>query len=189
MISLYLKALKKMPAFPSSLAGFFSLFLITAIPAIACSSPPPPIPTPTPVPTATPIPALGYCVSDYCLEGQRLEAERSPLMAWMWRDGSYWTDGESHIYPNLPLAEDEFIGPNLTCTQSEVILGISAPKEVDDKPMTWIFLPNADDLGDQWDKDFVAALYGEGTIWNHSKTARDLDAQFKIYCGDSVSPR
>ena len=90
---------------------WLAILLIGLALGVACSDTPPTPPQPQPMPTAI--------VGAYQEWGQTLYAERSPDAKW--KDGSNWTDGVSQSPPVLPIGRNEYIGPNLTCAQAEVL--------------------------------------------------------------------
>ena len=124
-----------------------SVFIITGVTGVACNSSPPPDPTATPTPIER----------AYRESGESLHAPRQSGKVWL--DGSHWEDGVSHTMPEIPLPPGAPLKPHLTCIQREALL-ISAFPEGEDID-TWYTSPRADEIGNEWDRNFAKLLWGD----------------------------
>ena len=64
-------------------------------------------------------PSDGSLRAGYRSAGERLNATRSPQL--VWEDGSNWTDGVSHMFPDLPIVDQTPLKHHLTCAQREAL--------------------------------------------------------------------
>jgi len=118
---------------------------------IACSSTSPSVPQAQPLPAAL--------VDAYQGWGETLYSERS--VAKKWKDGSNWTDGVSQSPPSLPIGRNEYIGPNLTCAQAEVLKMAAFPEGEGYDVYNWNYRSDADAIGEQWRENFATLIWGD----------------------------
>ena len=141
----------------------FCLPSIFIIAGVACSSNPSPATTP----------ALSERA--YRDSGESLHAPRQAGQVWL--DGSHWEDGVSHMMPEIPLPPGAPLEQHLTCIQREALLIAAFPegKDLD----TWYMDPRADEIGDEWDRNFAELLWGD-----HSGAVEWLEQNsFEADCG------
>ena len=167
---------------PKTLHSVLLGLMILAI-ALGCSESPASPSTPTALPpTPTPPPAEG----SYIWWGEELHSPRSPGLKW--GDSSNWIDGRSHLEPELPLEINEYIGPNLTCAQAEIIIMVTFPPEYDID--TWHTRSDWEKIADEWDRRQAILLYGE-IVKSFSKRGltqlrNNRYASWDRSCGDTM---
>ena len=130
--------------FVATLPAIFVLVL-----AVACTGTPP----------AAPQPDLTLADA-YQQWGEKLYSERSSEVRW--EDGSNWTDGVSHLPPPLPIGRDEYIGPDFTCAQAELLEMTAFPEEYDIS--TWASHRDSGIIGEQWRQNHATLVWG-GHPW------------------------
>ena len=134
-------------------------------------------PEPTSAPTLVPATLEGR----YHARGEALQAARTDQHRR--GDNSWWGDGRSSVFPDLPLPADEPQSDHLTCAQAEALEMATFPHDLADLA-AWHRRADAARIASEWERRHAKA------IWDDIRAVTWLRAEeFTDWCGGQMRQR